>query len=309
MSIDPEAQALLDMMAAFGMTSLSSMSLEEARRMMDTTGDLLGMTPEPVARVEDRAIPGSAGEVPVRIYTPQGSAPFPVLLFFHGGGFALCSVQSHDELCRAVANAAACMVVSVDHRLAPEDKFPAAHDDCYAASKWVAENAAAIGADPTRIAVGGDSAGGNLAAVMALKARDGGAPPLVYQVLIYPLTGFAFDTASYRENASGYFLTTDDVRWCMSLYLRNDADVDNPYASPLRANDLGGLPPALVITAEFDPLRDEGEAYATRLREAGVPVVCTRYDGMIHGFLSMPFEKGRKARQEVAAGLRAAFGT
>jgi acetyl esterase len=309
MSIDPEAQALLDMLTTLGVPSLSSMLLHDARRMMEMTGGFLGMTPEAVARVDDRAIPGPAGEIPLRIYTPQGSAPFPVLVFFHGGGFALCSVQSHDELCRALANAATCMVVSVDYRLAPEHKFPAALDDCYAATTWVADNAAAIGGDPGRIAVGGDSAGGNLATVVALMARDRGAPSLVYQVLMYPLTGYAFDAASYRDNASGYFLTTDDVRWCMDLYLRSDADADNAYASPLRANDLGGLPPALVITAEFDPLRDEGEAYATRLREAGVPVVCTRYDGMIHGFLSMPLEKGRKARQEVAAGLRAAFGT
>ncbi len=309
MSIDPEAQALLDMMTTMGVPPLSSMLLHDARRMMEMTGGFFGTTPEAVANVEDRVIPGPAGEIPLRIYTPQGSGPFPVLVFFHGGGFILCSVESHDELCRALANAAACMVVSVDYRLAPEHRFPAAHDDCYAASRWVAENAAAMGGDPARIAVGGDSAGGNLAAAVALMARDRGAPPLTYQVLIYPLTGFAFDEASYEENAGGYFLTTDDVRWCMSLYLRSDADAEDAYACPLRANDLRSLPPALVITAEFDPLRDEGEAYATRLRAAGVPVACTRYDGMIHGFLSMPFEKGKQAREEVAAGLRAAFGT
>lgn len=198
-------------------------------------------------------------------------------------------------------------MVSVDYALAPEHKFPAPVEDCYAAAKWVAENANAIGGDPTRIAVGGDSAGGNLAAVVAIMARDRGTPPLVYQLLVYPVINFAFDTQSYRECADSYGLTKDDMAWFWNLYLPSEADGHNPYASPLRAQDLRGLPPALVITAEFDPLRDEGEAYAARLREAGVPAVCTRYNGMIHAFLSMPFDQGKKARQEAAAGLRSAF--
>jgi len=308
MPVDPEAQALLDMMAATGVPALNTLSIEDARRMVDMMPELSGLIPEPVAEVDDRHIPGLAGEIPVRVYLPQGSEPFPVLVFFHGGGFALGNIEGCDELCRALTNAAGCIVVSVDYRLAPEHKFPAAADDCYAVTRWVAENSEAIGGDPTRIAVGGDSAGGNLAAVVALMARDRGKPPLVYQLLVYPCTNFAvFDTPSHRENAEGYFLTIDDMVWFMNLYLRSEADAHNPYASPLRAHDFRGLPPALVVTAEFDPLRDEGEAYAARLREAGVPVVCTRYNGMIHGFLSMPLEKGRKARQEVAANLRSAF--
>ena len=308
MPVDPEAQALLDMMAATSVPALSTLSVEDARKMLDMLPQLLGLIPEPVAKVEDLLIPGPAGQIPVRVYAPQGSRPFPVLVFFHGGGFAIGSIEGYDELCREVTNAAGCIVVSVDYRLAPEHKFPAAVDDCYTATKWVAENANAIGGDPTRIAVGGDSAGGNLAAVVALMARDRGKPPLVYQLLVYPCTNFAvFDTPSHRENAEGYFLTKDDMVWFMNLYLRSEADAHNPYASPLRAHDFRGLPPALVVTAEFDPLRDEGEAYAARLREAGVPVVCTRYNGMIHGFLSMPFEKGKKARREVAAALLSAF--
>jgi len=307
MALDPQAQALLDLVAAFGMPALSTLSVEDARKALVQMGELSGPEPEPVAKVEDRLIPDPAGQIPVRVYTPQGSGSLPVLVWFHGGGFALGSIEIVDEFCRALTNAAGCITVSVDYRLAPEHKFPAAVDDCYTATKWVAENANATGSDPTRIAVGGDSAGGNLAAVVALMARDRGTPPLVYQLLVYPVTNFAFDTPSHREYADGYFLTKDDMTWFCNLYLRSEADSHNPYASPLQAQDLRGLPPALVITGEFDPLRDEGEAYAARMREAGVPVACKRYNGMIHGFLSMPLDQGKKARQEAAAGLRSSF--
>lgn len=307
MPVDPDAQALLDMMAATGAPALNTLSPEDARKMMDLFAGLSEHTPEPVARVEDWLIPGPTGQIPVRVYTPQGTGPFPVLVFFHGGGWVLCSIETHDELCRELTNAVSCIVVSVGYRLAPEHKFPAAIEDCYTATVWVAKNAYLIGSDPTRVAVGGDSAGGNLAAVVALMSRDRGYPPLVYQMLIYPATNFAFDTPSCRENADGYFLTGDDMVWFRNLYLQSEADGDNPYASPLRAEDLHGLPSALVITAEFDPLRDEGEAYAARLRVAGVPTVCTRYNGMIHGFLGLPFDKGKKARDEAAAGLRSTF--
>jgi acetyl esterase len=307
MALDPQAQALLDLVAAFDTPALSTLSVEDARKALVQMGELSGLEPEPVAKVEDRLIPGPAGQIPVRVYTPQGSGSFPVLVWFHGGGFALGSIEIVDDFCRALTNAAGCITVSVDYRLAPEHKFPAAVDDCYTTTRWVAENANAIGSDPTRIAVGGDSAGGNLAAVVALMARDRGTPPLVYQLLVYPVTNFAFDTPSHREYADGYFLTKDDMAWFCNLYLRSEADSHNPYASPLQAQDLRQLPPALVITGEFDPLRDEGEAYAARMHEAGVPVVCKRYNGMIHGFLSMPLDQGKKARQEAAAGLQSAF--
>jgi acetyl esterase len=307
MPLDPQAQALLDQMVSLGAPQLHTLSPEDARKAFDMFAQLSGLKPEAVAKVEDRLIPGPGGQIPVRFYTPQGKAPFPVLVFFHGGGFVIGSIELCDELCRALTNGASCIVVSVGYRLAPEHKFPAAVEDSYAATKWVAGNAKGIGGDSTRIAVGGDSAGGNLAAVVALMARDKGTVQLVFQSLMYPATNLAHDTLSTQENANGYFLTRDDMLWFRSLYLRRDVDRHNPYASPLRAQDLHGLPPALVITAEYDPLRDEGEAYAARLREAGVTVVCTRYNGMIHGFLSLPFDQGKKGRKEVIASLQSAF--
>lgn len=201
------------------------------------------------------------------------------------------------------------MVVSVDYRLAPEHKFPAAAEDSYAAAKWAAENAASIGVDPSRIAVGGDSAGGNLAAVVALMARDKHEISIAYQMLIYPVTNHSYATESYTENADGYLLTKDSMEWFWNHYLRNEEDGKNPYASPLQAKDLSGLPPALVLTGEFDPLRDEGEAYAERLKEAGVPVEAKRYDGMIHGFFWMPgvLEQGRKSIEQAADALNRVF--
>ena len=245
----------------------------------------------------------------MRIYTPQGSGPFPVLVYFHGGGWVIGNVDTHDPTCRTLTNAAGCVVVSVDYRLAPEHKFPAAVDDCYAATQWVAANAAAINGDSSRIAIGGDSAGGNLTAVVAIEARDKGGPPLVFQLLVYPVTDYSFSTPSYRDNGDGYLLTKDSMVWFWDHYLRSEADGQDYRASPLRASDLTGLPPALVITAEYDPLRDEGEAYAARLQEAGVSVTCTRYDGMIHGFygLTAVVDQARKAVEESVAALRASF--
>jgi len=307
MPLDPQAQAVLDQMVSLGAPELHTLSPEDARKAFDLLAQLSGLKPEAVAKVEDRLIPGPGGQIPVRFYTPQGRAPFPVLVFFHGGGFVIGSIELYEEFCRALTNGAGCIVISVGYRLAPEHKFPAAVEDCYAATKWVAVNAKAIGGDSMRIAVGGDSAGGNLAAVVALMVRDKGTVPLVFQLLMYPATNLAHDTLSAQQNANGYFLTRDDMFWFRSLYLSNDADRNNPYASPLQAQDLHGLPPALVITAEYDPLRDEGEAYAARLREAGVTTACTRYDGMIHGFLSLPFDQGKKGRQQVIAALRSAF--
>ena len=200
-------------------------------------------------------------------------------------------------------------MVAMEYRLAPEHQFPAAPEDCYAATQWVAAHATAIGGDPTRLALGGDSAGGNLTAVVAQMVRDLGGPALCYQLLVYPVTDHNYDTASYRANAEGYLLTRDAMVWFWNHYLRSPADGSNPMASPLRADNLRGLPPAMVITAEFDPLRDEGEAYAARLQEAGVPVTLKRYDGMIHGFfcLGTVLEQGKQAIEDAAAALRTAF--
>jgi acetyl esterase len=307
MPLDPQARALLDQMAA--MPPIHSQSVAEARQTVTALAQMTG-EPEPVARVENRTIPGPLGDIPVRIYAPEGRGPLPVLVFFHGGGWVICNLETHDGLCRQLANAVGCMVVSVDYRLAPEHRFPAAAEDAYAATRWVADNAAAIGADPARVAVGGDSAGGNLTAVTALMARDRGGPGLVFQLIVYPVTDAPGGTPSYRENAEGYFLTADQMHWYWGHYMGSETGRRDPYACPLRAPDLRNLPPALVITAEFDPLRDEGEAYAARMREAGVAVKLSRYDGMVHAFFSMAavVDKGRQAVEEAAAALRGAFG-
>jgi acetyl esterase len=284
------------------------MTAPEARKAMDQMAAVTRGPGEPVAKVEDRNIPGPEVPVPVRIYHPDGSAPFPVMVFYHGGGWVIGNVDSHDALCRKLTNAIGCVTVSVDYRLAPEAKFPAAAEDCYAATLWVSENAKSLGCDPKRLAVCGDSAGGNLAAAVPLMARDRGKPPIAYQVLMYPCTDGSLESGSMKELAEGYFLTRGAMVWFWNHYV-HDHDRNHPYAAPIHAPDLKGLPPALVITAEFDPLRDEGEAYAAKLRTAGVPVTCTRYDGTIHGFVSMAdnLDKGKEAINQVVTTLKAAF--
>jgi acetyl esterase/lipase len=309
MPLDPQAQMLLEQMAAAGAPPLTAQSVADARKGVLAFAQL-GGDPESVNHVEDRKLPGHDGLIPVRIYTPAGSGPFPVLVYFHGGGWVLCDLDTHDPACRSLANAARCIVVSVDYRLAPEHKFPAAADDCYAATQWVMNNAPLINGDPGRVAVGGDSAGGNLAAAVALMARDRGAPAPMFQLLVYPVTDYYKPgTPSHKENADGYFLTFDDMVWFWNHYLNSEADAANPYACPLRAASLLGLPPALVITAEFDPLRDEGEMYAARLRDSGVAAELVRYDGMIHGFFSMAgvLQQGLNAVAFAAGRLRLAF--
>jgi acetyl esterase len=308
MPLDPQAQAYLDQMAALNAPPLYTLTPEFIRQATRMQRAMLG-EPEPVANVETRVIPGPAGDIPIRIYTPSGNGPFPVLVFFHGGGWVICDLDTHDDICRSLTNQAACIVVSVDYRLAPEHKFPAAPEDCYAATCWVAGNAAQLNGDPSRIAAGGDSAGGNLAAVISQMARDQGGPSLVFQLLIYPATDFKATTPSSEENARGYFLEKQDMIWFMNHYLNGEEDKLNPLASPLKASDLSGLPPALIITAQYDPLRDEGELYGQQLKAAGVPVTMSRYNGMIHGFLSMAavLDQGKQAIAECASALRAAF--
>jgi acetyl esterase len=308
MALDLQARAILDQMANMGGPPINELSVREARLSSAVLAAMQGV-PEPVAGVEDRILPGPGGGIPIRIYKPAGNGPFPVLLYFHGGGWVIGDIESSDGLCRILANAAGCIVISVDYRLAPEHPFPAAADDAYHATLWAAANAAGFGGDPSRVAVCGDSAGGNLAAVAALIARDRGEPAIKFQLLIYPVTDAMWDTPSYRENAEGYFLTRDAMKWFWHHYVRSEADRSHPYASPLRASSLAGLPAALVITAEFDPLRDEGERYAERMLAAGTPVQLIRYDGMIHGFFAMSavIDQGRIAIQESAAALRRAF--
>jgi acetyl esterase len=309
MPLDPITEAFLKELVEANVPALDAGSVEEARANAVGMAAIQGEA-EPVARVENREIPGPGGDIPVRIYRPEGDGPFPALVYLHGGGWVICDLDTHDATCRALANALPAVVVSVDYRLAPEHRFPAGADDAYAATRWVADNATTIGADPQRLIIGGDSAGGNLSAVVTLMARDRGGPALAYQILIYPVTDASMTKASYTENADGYLLTRRAMEWFWGHYLGSDGDGTMPYTSPLLAPDLRGLPPATVITAEFDPLRDEGDAYAERLREAGVPVQHACYAGQIHGFFSMGgvFPQARTALDAVVKDVQAALG-
>ncbi len=308
MPVDPQLQPFLDAGAA--LPPFDTLTVEEARARLKVY-PLPDARADAVASVADRSIPGPGGPLGLRVYTPRGgTGPFPLLVFFHGGGFVVCDLGTHDALCRNLCAGAGCVVASVAYRLAPEHRFPAAPDDCLAATRWAAEHAAELGADPGRVVVGGDSAGGNLAAVVALRARDEGGPRLAGQLLLYPTTDAeAAGMPSLAENAEGYGLTRRDMAWFKGHYFGDPGDAAHPHASPLRAADLRGLPPALVQTAEYDPLRDEGEAYAARLRAAGVPTAVSRRAGMIHGFLFFPglVAAADAELAEACAWLRGAF--
>jgi acetyl esterase len=307
MPLDPTVAGLLAQMNDPNAPKLSEMTPEVARAGFAALTALQG-EPEAIASVEDRRIPGPAGEIPVRIYRPNADNNLPVLVYFHGGGWVIMDIDTHDPLCRALANAAGCAVVSVDYRLAPEHKYPAASDDCYAATAWVAEHAKELGFDAGRIAIGGDSAGGHLTAVVAQMARDRGGPAIVFQVMHCPVTNYDYSTPSYRDNGDGYMLTKESMVWFWDHYLPSPSRGDEVYASPLRG-ELRGLPPALVQTGEFDPLRDEGAAYAKKLEAAGVDVTYRQYDGLIHDtFLFFGVVPGgRQNIDEAAEHLRKAF--
>jgi len=305
MPLDPQLTAILKESAAQGLPPYTDLSPEAARKQMLE----LALPVDPalsVNKTEDRRIPGPGGAIPIRLYYPEGDPPFPVLVYFHGGGWVIGSIESHDALCHAISKTSDCLVVSVDYRLAPEHPYPAAPEDSYAATCWVAQNAEMIQADAGRIAVGGDSAGGNLAAVVAMMARDRQGPDIGRQVLMYPITGDDLNTPSYLQNAEGYVLTRDLMIWFWNYYLAAEKRFGQPYAAPLRADNLKDLPDALILTAEYDPLRDEGEAYAKRLKEAGVDVMLKRYDGMIHGFIKYAarLDKAKEALEAVAAFLK-----
>ncbi|MBM3769976.1 MAG: alpha/beta hydrolase [Acidimicrobiia bacterium] len=310
MPLDPIAAGLLKQLADANMPPLNQMSPVDARVAAQGFRALSG-DPEPVAEVVDLTIPGPGGPLPARVYTPTGAAGgrLPCLVYYHGGGWVFGDIEGVDAINRAVANRAGCKVLSIEYRLAPEHKFPAPLDDCYAALTWVAANGPQVGVDTTRLAVGGDSAGGNLAAAVTLRARDERGPALRYQVLVYPVTDHDFGTVSYRENGDNYLLTRDMMQWFWNHYLSDAAEGHQALASPLKAGSLAGLPPALVITAEFDPLRDEGEAYAARLKDAGVRVRQKRFAGQIHGFWQMVgvFPTALEAAGDVAADLKVAF--
>jgi acetyl esterase len=288
-ALDPQAKAVIDLIIKSPASTPPAPTIGEVRELR-------------------------ADGVPVRLYRPAGvpvSTPLPALVFFHGGGWVIGDLETHDVLCRQLTAGAGISVVNVDYRLAPEHKFPAAVDDAWAATRWVAAHGPEHGIDPGRLAVGGDSAGGNLAAVVALLARDHGAPPLALQLLTYPVTDVAAESTSYAEFADGFMLTRESMRWFIAHYLRGAQDALDWRVSPLRAPSLSGVAPALIVTAGFDPLRDEGEAYARRLREAGVRVDTICYGGMIHGFAPMGrlIESGNRAVAHAASSLRQALGT
>lgn len=284
MPLVPEYRQLLDQLAATEAPPLTEMPVDAAREMFrlaqPTRPDIV------VGSVEDKSIEGRNGSIPLRVYRPIGDGPFPATMMFHGGGWVIGDLDTADAQSRMVCNQVGCVVVSVDYRLAPEHRFPAAAEDCYDATAWTYEHATEIAVDPTKLAVVGDSAGGNLAAVVAQMARDLNGPPLNFQLLVYPVTdGHEFITKSYHENANGFMLTADSMHWFWDHYADHDSR-SNPYASPLRAIDLTNLPPTFVQVAEFDPLRDEGLAYADALKAAGNTVKSKCYDGFIHGFFS-----------------------
>jgi acetyl esterase len=308
-ALDPQARAILDERAAWGFPPVHQVTPEVARKNTLARLERSPAPLEPVDRVEDHTIPGPAGAIPIRLYAPSASGPLAVLMYFHGGGWVVGNLDSHDLICRSLANQAECMVISVDNRLAPEHRFPVPLEDCFAATVWAAANVDRIGGDPMCLAVGGDSAGGNLAAAVALMARDRGGPELCHQLLIYPVTNRDFETASYRENATGVGLAREDMIWFWQQYLRTEEDARNPYAAPLLATDVRDLPSALVITAGYDVLRDEGEQYARHLREAGVEVEVARYPGMIHGFFGMApwIDEAGRAVSHAARALKKAF--
>jgi len=311
MPLDPQAKALFDFIGLSDLTPVEHLTPQEARTMFEALAEARRkLAVEPVDQIRDLKIPGPAGEIPIRVYTPKIQSPAPALIYFHGGGWVLGDLESHDHVCRALANNASCVVLSVDYRLAPEHKFPAAVHDSFAATQWIADLAGELGVDRSRIAVGGDSAGGNLAAVVSQIARDRGGPSIAYQLLIYPSTDMRMNMPSIEENADGPLLTKAYMHWFVNHYLNSDADRTDSLASPLLASNLRGLPPPFILTAECDPLRDEGEAYGQHLREAGVPVEVQRYEGMPHGFFSFAaaLDGGRRAFADATSRLRSAFG-
>jgi acetyl esterase len=282
--LDPQVQGLLEAMAAQGMPPFHQMTVAQAREVAYAFVDLQGDTEE-VAEVREVSVPVDGGAVAVRVYRPDAPGPLPLVVYFHGGGWVIGDLDVADKPCRSLANAARAVVASVDYRRAPEHRFPTASEDSYAATTWLVEHAADLGADARDVTVCGDSAGGNLAAAVTLMARDRGGVPITRQVLLYPVTSPAEGSpfGSYVENADGYLLTAGDMHWFWKQYLRSPEDGKHPYAAPLKAADLTGLPPASVTVCEFDPLRDEGVAYADRLEKAGVPVTLNRIDGAVHG--------------------------
>ena len=309
-NLHPQIVQVLDAMAKAELRPIEAMTPPEARAQMEATARARQAEPLPVAKVEERLIPGPAGEIRLRLYWPNAAGPVPVIVYYHGGGHVMGSLDTHDFIARNLCAGAEALLVSVDYRMGPEHKFPAAVDDCFAALHWVHANAARLGADPGRIGVHGDSAGANLAAVVALIARDAGGPRLLLQSLVYPVGDYTLSGASYRKYAQGCgMLTPDAMAWFGRHYLRSPKDAEDWRASPIKASSFAGVAPAIVVVAECDVLHDDGESYAEALRRAGVPVEYREYPGMIHGFLGMVpvVDDAMAAQRQVWAAFKRAF--
>ena len=310
-TLDPDAAAVFKAFQEAGRPPYETVSPAEARELYLAARFVSNPEPPELKSVRPLAIPAPHGSIPARVYTPlklretEGLAP--CLVFFHGGGWVIGNLDSHDVACRKLADEGQLIVIAVDYRLAPEHKFPAAVDDAIAAARWIADNARQLGIDALRLSVGGDSAGGNLAAVVAIAARDGNGPAIAGQVLIYPAIDFAMTHPSHREPETSILLTHSVIRWFRDHYLSGAADVHDWRASPARASTLIGLPPAYVLTAGADPLRDEGDEYAKRLKEAGVPVTYRSFPGQFHGFFTMGklLQQANVAANEIGAWLKA----
>ncbi len=287
MPLDPIMKAFLDQMAAQPAPKLYELDPPLAREALAGLMQLVGPQNVPIGKVVNTTCPGPGGDIPLRIYTPvaAGGEPHPALVYFHGGGYVTGNLDTHDGLCRMLAAESGLCVISVDYRLAPEHKFPAAVDDAFAALSWIEANAAKLGVDATRLAVGGDSAGGGLTAVVAQMAKEKGGPALAFQMLLFPVTQIGSETKSLRDCAEGYFLERATLEWFYAHYLDAGADKSDPRVSPLAAKDVSGLPPAYVMVAEFDPLHDEGAQYAAKMKAAGVSVTVADYPGLVHDFI------------------------
>ncbi|MEI7553985.1 alpha/beta hydrolase [Candidatus Chlorohelix sp.] len=311
MPLEPQSKALMDELLASGVTPRYLMTPEEGRKYALRTFVELAGPPEPIYKTEDRTITTHSGNVKIRIYTPSNKPKMPALVYFHGGGWRFGSIETHEAPCRTLANLADCKVISVEYSLSPEYPFPVAMEQSYNATKWVYDNAASLGIDPDRIAVGGDSSGGNLAASACVAARDrGNLPPIFYQVLIYPVVDFYYPgTNSYKEHGTGYFLTAEAMKIYWDSYLGRTEDSQNAYAAPLTAADFEDMPPGLIVLAQYDPLYDEGVKYAEKLKVEGIPAKVLTYEGVMHGFWGMAakIDLARKAHADVAAELRKAF--
>jgi acetyl esterase len=310
-TLDPDAAAVFRAFQEAGRPAYETLTAPEARKFYLAARVVTNPEPPELKSVAPLAIPSPAGPIPARVYTPlklrQVNDLAPCLVFFHGGGWVIGDLDSHDVVCRKLADEGRLIVISVDYRLAPEHKFPAAIDDAIASTKWISENAMQLGIDASRLTVGGDSAGGNLAAVVAIAARDGNGPAIAGQVLIYPATDFAMTHASHAEPETSILLTHSVIKWFRDHYLTAAADVHDWRASPVRAKTLIGLPPAYVLTAGADPLRDEGDEYAKLLKEAGVPVTYRHFPGQFHGFFTMGklLQQANIAATEIAGWLKA----